>query len=55
MLRFSHTYASDVFVNYTTLRDEGRLVDGAHYLLVSVGLGATFGAMVITHRAGGGA
>ncbi|CAM5685644.1 3-oxoacyl-ACP synthase OS=Streptomyces cyaneofuscatus OX=66883 GN=G3I52_18705 PE=4 SV=1 [Streptomyces cyaneofuscatus] len=53
--RFSHTYASDVFVNYTTLRDAGRLVDGAHYLLVSVGLGATFGAMVITHRAGGGA
>ncbi|MEV7249169.1 3-oxoacyl-[acyl-carrier-protein] synthase III C-terminal domain-containing protein [Streptomyces cyaneofuscatus] len=53
--RFSHTYASDVFVNYTTLRDAGRLVDGAHYLLVSVGLGATFGAMVITHRAGGDA
>ncbi|CAM5499332.1 3-oxoacyl-[acyl-carrier-protein] synthase III C-terminal domain-containing protein [Streptomyces narbonensis] len=51
--RYSHTFASDVFVNYTTLRDEGRLVDGAHYLLVSVGLGATFGAMVITHRAGG--
>lgn len=52
--RYSHTFASDVFVNYTTLRDAGRLVDGAHYLLVSVGLGATFGAMVITHRAGGG-
>ncbi|MFI9119546.1 3-oxoacyl-ACP synthase III family protein [Streptomyces bikiniensis] len=52
--RYSHTFASDVFVNYTTLRDEGRLVDGAPYLLVSVGLGATFGAMVITHRAGGG-
>lgn len=51
--RYSHTFASDVFVNYTTLRDAGRLVDGAHYLLVSVGLGATFGAMVITHRAGG--
>ncbi|MEU2428951.1 3-oxoacyl-[acyl-carrier-protein] synthase III C-terminal domain-containing protein [Streptomyces sp. NPDC007861] len=53
--RYSHTFASDVFVNYTTLRDDGRLVDGAHYLLVSVGLGATFGAMVITHRAGGDA
>ncbi|MFE9613359.1 3-oxoacyl-[acyl-carrier-protein] synthase III C-terminal domain-containing protein [Streptomyces sp. NPDC006012] len=48
--RYSHTFASDVFVNYTTLRDEGRLVDGAHYVMVSVGLGATFGAMVITHR-----
>ncbi|AEW96634.1 MULTISPECIES: 3-oxoacyl-[acyl-carrier-protein] synthase III C-terminal domain-containing protein [Streptomycetaceae] len=48
--RYSHTYASDVFVNYTTLREAGRLVDGNHYVLVSVGLGATFGAMVITHR-----
>ncbi|MFJ9108438.1 3-oxoacyl-[acyl-carrier-protein] synthase III C-terminal domain-containing protein [Streptomyces sp. NPDC102283] len=49
--RYSHCYASDVFVNYTTLRDEeDRLVDGANYVLVSVGLGATFGAMVITHR-----
>ncbi|MBF9067277.1 3-oxoacyl-[acyl-carrier-protein] synthase III C-terminal domain-containing protein [Streptacidiphilus fuscans] len=51
--RYSHTFASDVFVNYTTLRDAGRLVDGGHYLLVSVGLGATFGAMVITHREAG--
>ncbi|MFG2875416.1 3-oxoacyl-[acyl-carrier-protein] synthase III C-terminal domain-containing protein [Streptomyces sp. NPDC048337] len=51
--RYSHTFASDVFVNYATLRDEGRLVPGAHYVMVSVGLGATFGAMVITHRTGG--
>ncbi|MFF1283306.1 3-oxoacyl-[acyl-carrier-protein] synthase III C-terminal domain-containing protein [Streptomyces sp. NPDC058299] len=48
--RYSHCYASDVFVNYTTLRDSDRLVDGRHYVLCSVGLGATFGAMVITHR-----
>jgi 3-oxoacyl-[acyl-carrier-protein] synthase III len=48
--RFGHCYASDVFVNYTTLRDSGRLVAGRHYLLVSVGLGATFAAMTITHR-----
>lgn len=48
--RYSHTYASDVFVNYTTLRDQDRLVDGRNYVLVSVGLGATFGAMVISHR-----
>jgi 3-oxoacyl-[acyl-carrier-protein] synthase-3 len=47
---YSHTYASDVFVNYTTLRDEDRLVDGRNYVLVSVGLGATFGAMVISHK-----
>jgi 3-oxoacyl-[acyl-carrier-protein] synthase-3 len=49
--RFSHTFASDVFVNYTTMRDAGLLVDGGRYVLASVGLGATFGAMVITHRA----
>jgi 3-oxoacyl-[acyl-carrier-protein] synthase III len=47
---YSHLFSSDVFVNYTTLREQGRLVDGRHYVLVSVGLGATFGAMVITHR-----
>lgn len=48
--RFSHCYASDVFVNYTMLRDAGRLIEGRHYLLASVGLGATFTAMTITHR-----
>lgn len=53
--RYSHTFASDVFVNYTSLREAGRLTEGAHYVLVSVGLGATFGAMVITHRKEGGA
>lgn len=48
--RYSHTFASDVFVNYSTLREQDALVDGAHYVMVSVGLGATFGAMVVTHR-----
>jgi 3-oxoacyl-[acyl-carrier-protein] synthase-3 len=51
--RYSHTFASDVFVNYTTLRERGALVDGGHYVMVSVGLGATFGAMVVTHRGQG--
>jgi 3-oxoacyl-[acyl-carrier-protein] synthase III len=50
--RYSHCYSSDVFLNYTTLREEGLLVNGGHYVLASVGLGATFGAMVITHRDG---
>ncbi|MCL8015543.1 3-oxoacyl-ACP synthase III family protein [Streptomyces sp. AS02] len=49
--RFSHCFASDVFLNYTTLRDEGRLTEGRHYLFATVGLGATFAAMVITHHA----
>ncbi|MGP3925180.1 MULTISPECIES: 3-oxoacyl-ACP synthase III family protein [unclassified Streptomyces] len=48
--RYSHCYTSDVFVNYATVRDSGRLIDGKHYLFVSVGIGATFGAMVVTHR-----
>ncbi|OKK00248.1 3-oxoacyl-ACP synthase [Amycolatopsis sp. CB00013] len=51
--KLSHCFSSDVFLNYTTLRENGRLVDGARYVLVTVGLGATFGAMVITHRTRG--
>jgi 3-oxoacyl-[acyl-carrier-protein] synthase-3 len=52
--RYSHTFSADVFVNYTTLREQGRLVPGARYVLVSVGLGATFGAMVIEHHEAAG-
>jgi 3-oxoacyl-[acyl-carrier-protein] synthase-3 len=48
--RYSHTFSADVFVNYTTLREQGRLTAGGRYVLVSVGLGATFGAMVIEHH-----
>ncbi|MFD0772489.1 3-oxoacyl-[acyl-carrier-protein] synthase III C-terminal domain-containing protein [Streptomonospora algeriensis] len=43
----SHCYSADVFVNYATLRDAERLEPGRHYVMASVGLGATFGAMVI--------
>jgi 3-oxoacyl-[acyl-carrier-protein] synthase-3 len=49
--RLSHTYTSDVFINYASMREAGRLVSGRNYVLASVGLGATFGAMVITHPA----
>lgn len=49
--RFGHCFASDVFLNHTTLREAGRLVPGRHYLFATVGLGATFAAMVITHGA----
>ena len=48
--RLSHCYSSDVFLNYSTLVDEGRLKPGRHYLFASVGLGATFGAMVFGTR-----
>ncbi|GAA2786256.1 ketoacyl-ACP synthase III family protein [Saccharopolyspora taberi] len=48
--RFSHCFASDVFHNYATLRAQDRLVPGRNYLFATVGLGATFAAMVITHQ-----
>ncbi|MER6030923.1 3-oxoacyl-[acyl-carrier-protein] synthase III C-terminal domain-containing protein [Streptomyces sp. NPDC001851] len=50
--RYSHCFASDPFVNYTTLRDAGRLVEGRHYLMACVGAGATFTALALTHRGG---
>ncbi|MCL8015542.1 3-oxoacyl-[acyl-carrier-protein] synthase III C-terminal domain-containing protein [Streptomyces sp. AS02] len=48
--RYSHCFTSDVFVNYTTLRDDGRLAEGRHYLMAGVGAGATFSAAVLTYR-----
>ncbi|MGH4010158.1 MAG: 3-oxoacyl-[acyl-carrier-protein] synthase III C-terminal domain-containing protein [Pseudonocardiaceae bacterium] len=48
--RYSHCFASDVFLNYTTLREAGRLMTGQNYLFATVGLGATFAAMVITYQ-----
>ncbi|MEN8656323.1 ketoacyl-ACP synthase III family protein [Streptomyces sp. 21So2-11] len=48
--RYGHCFASDVFLNYTTLRAAGRLEAGRNYLFATVGLGATFAAMVITHQ-----
>ncbi|QUH01516.1 ketoacyl-ACP synthase III family protein [Saccharopolyspora erythraea] len=51
--RFSHCFASDVFHNHSTLRAQGRLVPGRHYVFATVGLGATFAAMVITHQGDG--
>ncbi|KOV87937.1 3-oxoacyl-[acyl-carrier-protein] synthase III C-terminal domain-containing protein [Nocardia sp. NRRL S-836] len=50
--RYSHCCCADPFLNYATLRDEGRLADGGLYLLTSVGLGATYAAMVVEHRGG---
>lgn len=48
--RYSHCFASDVFLNYRTLRDAGRLTPGRTYVFATVGLGATFAAMVLTHH-----
>ncbi|MEU4180561.1 ketoacyl-ACP synthase III family protein [Streptomyces sp. NPDC026589] len=50
--RYSHCFAADPFVNYTTLLATGRLVAGRHYLMAGVGAGATFTALALTHRGG---
>lgn len=47
--RYGHTFCSDPFLNLTTLRATDRLVPGGRYLLTSVGLGATYAAMVVEH------
>nr|WP_042193693.1 ketoacyl-ACP synthase III family protein [Kibdelosporangium sp. MJ126-NF4]CEL20852.1 3-oxoacyl-[acyl-carrier-protein] synthase, KASIII [Kibdelosporangium sp. MJ126-NF4]CTQ98343.1 3-oxoacyl-[acyl-carrier-protein] synthase, KASIII (EC 2.3.1.41) [Kibdelosporangium sp. MJ126-NF4] len=46
---YSHCFCSDPFLNYTHLRDQGRLERGGHYVLTAVGLGATYAAMVLRH------
>lgn len=44
-----HCFCADPFINYRTARDNGRLRPGDHYVMTSVGVGATFGAMVFRH------
>lgn len=44
-----HAFCSSGFVNYRTAVDGGRLGPGDHYVMVSVGVGATFAAMVFQH------
>ncbi|OLF05240.1 3-oxoacyl-ACP synthase [Actinophytocola xinjiangensis] len=47
--RTGHCFCADTFVNHTDATAAGRLRPGDHYLMVSVGLGATFSAMVLQH------
>ncbi|MER6670106.1 3-oxoacyl-[acyl-carrier-protein] synthase III C-terminal domain-containing protein [Amycolatopsis japonica] len=44
-----HCFCADSFINYRTAIGGGRLRRGAHYVMTSVGLGATFAAMVFRH------
>jgi 3-oxoacyl-[acyl-carrier-protein] synthase-3 len=44
-----HCFCADPFINYVHARDTGRLRPGEHYLMASVGLGATFSAMLFRH------
>ncbi len=50
--QYGHCYCSDPFLNLKVMREQGQLVPGGRYLLVSVGLGATHAAVVIEHRPG---
>jgi 3-oxoacyl-[acyl-carrier-protein] synthase-3 len=45
--RYGHCFCSDPFLNLVSMRLEGRLDDDGVYVLVAVGLGATYAAMVI--------
>ncbi|MGZ9933874.1 3-oxoacyl-[acyl-carrier-protein] synthase III C-terminal domain-containing protein [Streptomyces sp. NC-S4] len=44
-----HCFGADPFINYATATELGRLSPGDRYLMVSVGLGASFAAMVVEH------
>lgn len=41
-----HCFCADPFLNYHTANSLGLLAPGSHYLMISVGLGSTFSAMV---------
>ena len=47
--RTGHCFCADPMLNYRTVADLGLLQPGDRYVLTSVGLGATFSAMVIEH------
>jgi len=44
-----HCFCADPFINHVTACELGRLNPGDRYLMVSVGLGPTFSAMVLQH------
>jgi 3-oxoacyl-[acyl-carrier-protein] synthase III len=47
--RYGHCYCADPFLNLVSMRDRGLLASGGLYLLVSVGIGGTYAAMVVEH------
>jgi len=49
-----HCFCADSFVNYRSACDLGLLHPGDRYVMTSVGLGATFAAMVFEHRRASG-
>lgn len=49
LARLGHCFGADSFFNYRSAADAGRLKPGDRYVMTSVGLGATFSAMVFEH------
>lgn len=47
--RTGHAFCADAFVNYRTAVDGGALCPGDHYVMVAVGTGMTFSALVLRH------
>lgn len=47
--KIGHCFGADTFLNYLTARDKGALRPGRRYVMTSVGIGATFSAMVFEH------
>ncbi|GHJ48864.1 3-oxoacyl-ACP synthase [Catellatospora sp. TT07R-123] len=47
--RTGHCFCADPFINYVRALELGLLRPGDHYLMASVGLGATFSAMLLRH------
>jgi len=45
----AHCFCADAFLNYQTALDTGRLRPGDNYVMVAVGTGMTFAAMVFRH------
>lgn len=46
---YGHCYCTDPFLNLASMRERGLLVAGGRYLVASVGIGATYAAMVVEY------
>ena len=49
--KYAHCFGADIIINYVDALKAGRLKRGDYYLMVTVGLGATFAAAVFQSRA----
>lgn len=47
--KLGHCFCSDIFINHVSARKDQRLKPGDYYLMVGVGLGATFAVSVLQH------